>query len=139
MSERIHWAWIILIASFVTVFTAYSIRLSYGILLPVCLFGVFYAAAWPMFAAAAADFFPREATGTVLGLWTIFYGLALILAPALGGYVADLTGTFIWPFFLATATGVLGVVFFSRVKKHDQTYPGQGNQKKVVVKNKSML
>ena len=110
-----------------------------ALFLTVCLFGVFYAAAWPMYAAAAADFFPREATGTVLGFWTIFYGLALILAPTLGGYVADLTGTFIWPFFLATATGVLGVVFFSRVKKHDQTYPGQGNQKKVVVKNKSML
>jgi sugar phosphate permease len=34
MSERIHWAWMILMASFITVFTAYSIRLSYGLLLP---------------------------------------------------------------------------------------------------------
>ncbi|MDH4268466.1 MAG: MFS transporter, partial [Deltaproteobacteria bacterium] len=34
MSERIHWAWIIFIASSATVFIAYSIRLSYGILLP---------------------------------------------------------------------------------------------------------
>ena len=92
-----------------------------ALFLTVCLFGVFYAAAWPMYAAAAADFFPREATGTVLGFWTIFYGLALILAPTLGGYVADLTGTFIWPFFLAAATGVLGAVFFSGIKKHDPT------------------
>lgn len=34
MSKRIHWAWFVLTAAFVTVFTAYSIRLSYGILLP---------------------------------------------------------------------------------------------------------
>lgn len=105
----------------------------------VSLFGVFYAAAWPMYAAAAADFFPREATGTVLGFWTIFYGLALILAPTLGGYVADLTGTFTWPFLLAAATGVLGAVFFSKVKKYDQTYQGQGSEKKVLGKNKSMV
>ena len=72
MSERIHWAWIILIASFVTVFTAYSIRLSYGILLPVCLFGVFYAAAWPMYAAAAADFFRAKLPGS--GEWSFFQG-----------------------------------------------------------------
>jgi MFS family permease len=92
-----------------------------------------------MYAAAAADFFPREATGTILGFWTIFYGLALILAPTLGGYIADLTDTFIWPFFLAAATGILGAVFFSMVKKNEQTYQGQGKEKRVVGKNKSML
>ncbi|RPJ43814.1 MAG: MFS transporter, partial [Deltaproteobacteria bacterium] len=31
---RIHWAWVILAASFLTVFTTYSIRLSYWILMP---------------------------------------------------------------------------------------------------------
>lgn len=98
----------------------------------VSLFGVFYAAAWPMYAAAAADFFPPEATGTVLGFWTIFYGLALILAPTLGGYLADLTGTFIWPFLLAAATGVLGAIFFSMVKKYDQNYERQESEKRVV-------
>ncbi|MDI6753583.1 MAG: MFS transporter [Thermodesulfobacteriota bacterium] len=109
-----------------------------SLFLTVCLFGVFYAAAWPMYAAAAADFFPREATGTVLGFWTIFYGLALILAPTLGGYVADLTGTFIWPFFIAAAAGFLGAAFFSGVKKYDEPFPEKSN-KKVASKNISML
>jgi len=85
-------------------------------LLPaVCIFGVFYAAAWPVYAAAAADFFPPGATGSVLGFWTIFYGLGLILSPALGGYVADLTGTFTWSFLMAAITGALATFFLFRI------------------------
>jgi sugar phosphate permease len=34
MTSRIHWAWVILIVSFVTIFTNHSIRASYGILMP---------------------------------------------------------------------------------------------------------
>lgn len=135
MSERIHWAWIILIASFVTVFTAYSIRLSYGILLPEMIVSL-------------------KITKAQAGVIASSFYLAYTIFSPLLGFLVDRfdarkllvlfcfimgVGTFIWPFFLAAATGVLGVIFFSRVKKPDQTYPGQGNQKKVVVKNKSML
>jgi MFS family permease len=87
------------------------------LLLAVSFFGIFYAAAWPMYAATAADFFPRQATGSVLGFWTIFYGIGLILAPTLGGYIADVTGTFIWSFFMAAIAGGLGTFFFSRLKR----------------------
>lgn len=71
-------------------------------LLPaVCIFGVFYAAAWPMYAAAAADFFPSGATGSVLGFWTIFYGLGLSLSPTLGDTLPTsrvlLPGLSSWP------------------------------------------
>jgi sugar phosphate permease len=83
----------------------------------VCIFGIFYAAAWPMYAAAAADFFPAGSTGSVLGFWTIFYGIGLILSPTLGGYIADLTGTFTWSVLLAAATGALAAFFISRIKK----------------------
>jgi sugar phosphate permease len=34
MTPRIHWAWINFAVSFLTVFTTYSTRLSYGILMP---------------------------------------------------------------------------------------------------------
>jgi sugar phosphate permease len=83
-----------------------------------CVFGVFYAAVWPMYAAAAADFFPREATGTVLGFWTIFYGVSLALSSALGGYIADQTGTFRYSFWVAIFTGCLAVLFFLPVKRY---------------------
>lgn len=83
----------------------------------VCMFGVFYAAAWPMYAAAAADFFPVRATGSVLGFWTIFYGFSLVLAPALGGYIADVTGTFTHSFAAGIGTGVLATFFLLPVRK----------------------
>ena len=91
---------------------------NWAALLPaVCVFGVFYAAAWPTYAAAAADFFPPGTTGSVLGFWTIFYGLGLILSPALGGYVADLTGSFTWSFLMAAVTGALATFFLLRIAK----------------------
>ena len=87
----------------------------------VCIFGVFYASAWPMYAAAAADFFPGETTGSILGFWTIFYGVSMVLAPAVGGYIADITGTFIYSFFTAVGSGVLATLFFFPVKKFQKS------------------
>lgn len=86
----------------------------------VCLFGVAYASIWPMYAAAAADFFPREVTGSVLGFWTIFYGLSLVLAPVVGGYIADFTGTFFYSFLTGTISGGLATIFFLPVKKFEE-------------------
>ncbi len=85
--------------------------------LAISLFGVFYASAWPMYAAAAGDFFPRQATGSVLGFWTIFYGFALVLAPAVGGYIADLSGTFTYSFAAGLGTGVLATLFLLPIRK----------------------
>jgi len=91
---------------------------NWAFLLPaVGLFGVFYAAAWPMYAAAAADFFPPGATGSVLGFWTIFYGVGLTLSPSLGGLIADLTGTFTWSFLTAAMTGALATFFLFWITK----------------------
>lgn len=87
------------------------------LLVTVCLLGFFYSAIWPLYAAAAADFFPAGATGSVLGFWTVFYGIALIVAPALGGYIADLTGTFVYSFLLASVAGGLAAFFLSGVKR----------------------
>lgn len=99
-----------------------------ALLTTVCIFGFFYAAAWPMYAAAAADFFPPEATGSVLGFWTIFYGLGLILAPILGGYIADLTGTFTQSFLVAAVAGALGTFFFSRIKRAGDIHENRENE-----------
>jgi sugar phosphate permease len=83
----------------------------------VSVYGVFYASVWPMYAAAAADFFPREATGTVLGFWTIFYGFSLALAPVGGGYIADVTGTFNYSFLAGAISGCLATLFLLPLKK----------------------
>jgi sugar phosphate permease len=85
------------------------------LLIMVSIFGIFYAAVWPLYGAVAGDFFPSGTTGSVLGFWTIFYGLGLVLAPMLGGYIADFTGTFRWSFLVALGTGILSTLFFSRI------------------------
>jgi MFS family permease len=53
-----------------------------------------------MYAACSRDYFPKEFTGTVLGLMTIFYGIGMMISPVLTGYLADVTGTFKWSFAL---------------------------------------
>jgi len=80
-------------------------------------FGIFYAAVWPVYAAVAADLFPPAAIGSVIGLWTVFYGLSVVLAPVLGGYLADTTGTFVFSFLTASACGCLAALFLLPVKK----------------------
>jgi MFS family permease len=79
-------------------------------------FGVFYAAVWPVYASLAAEIFPAGATGSVIGFWTVFYGLSVVLAPALGGYIADTTGTFVYSFLTAAASGCLATLFLLPVK-----------------------
>ena len=82
-----------------------------------CLFGIIYASIWPMYAAAGADFFPPGTTGSVLGFWTIFFGIGLILAPTVGGWIADLSGSFVKSFLVAAATGVVAAFFITRIRK----------------------
>jgi MFS family permease len=83
----------------------------------VCLYGVIYTSTWPMYAAAAADFFPPGTTGSVLGFWTIFFGVGLILAPMVGGWIADLSGSFVQSFLAASGTGVVAAFFITRIRK----------------------
>jgi sugar phosphate permease len=80
-------------------------------------FGIFYMGVWPVYAALAAEFFPAGATGSVIGFWTIFYGLSVVLAPAVGGYLADATGTFVYSFLTAAVSGGLATLFLLPIKK----------------------
>jgi len=81
-----------------------------------CLYGVIYTATWPMYAAAGADFFPPGTTGSVLGFWTIFFGLGLVLAPAVGGWIADSSGSLVQSFLVAAGTGVVAAFFITRIR-----------------------
>ncbi len=83
-------------------------------------FGVIYGAIFPMVAASARDYLPREATGTVLGLLTIFYGIGAMVAPIVTGYLADVTGTFRWSFSLGAFAALLAcllIAFLERKKE----------------------
>jgi MFS family permease len=70
------------------------------LMLGIGWFGILYGGIFPLVAACGRDYFPREVTGTILGLLTIFYGAGAMTTPVVTGSLADLTGTFRWPFGL---------------------------------------
>jgi sugar phosphate permease len=70
-------------------------------------FGFIYGPIWPMYAACARDYFPKEVVGTVIGLLTLFYGIGAMVGPIVGGHLTDLMGTFRWSFGM----GALAALF----------------------------
>ena len=72
--------------------------------------GIGCSACWAMYAACASDFFSREAAGGIIGLWTVYLGIGLMLSPLLAGWIADATGTLMWSFLIAAAGGVASLL-----------------------------
>jgi MFS family permease len=73
----------------------------------------------PAYAACSSDYFPREVTGTVIGLWTICLGIAAIISPILGGYVADMMGSFFWSFIIGFIVAVVGALTIFMLQKEN--------------------
>jgi sugar phosphate permease len=87
------------------------------LMVAVGCFGFLYGPIWPMYAACARDYFPKEVTGTVFGLMTIFYGIGMMVSPVLTGYLADVTGTFKWSFGLGAFISFMGAFLIGVLKK----------------------
>ncbi len=67
------------------------------------LFAGCYGATFPIYGACAGDYFPREAMGTVAGLWTPFYGSGAILTHWVTGMLRDATGSYAVAFGIGAA------------------------------------
>jgi MFS family permease len=63
-----------------------------------------------MYAAAASDYFSRESSGTIVGLWTVFLGIGSVISPIISGWLADTTGTIAWSFGLGAAVAAVTLV-----------------------------
>lgn len=87
------------------------------LMLGVGCFGFLYGPIWPMYAACARDYFPKEITGTVFGLMTIFYGIGMIISPVLTGYLTDVIGTFKWSFALGGFISFAAASLIGSLKK----------------------
>lgn len=87
------------------------------IMVAVAWFGFLYGAVFPVIAACARDYFPKEVTGTALGLLTVFYGIGAMSTPILTGYLADVTGTFRWSFGLGALTALVAAVVTAFLEK----------------------
>jgi OFA family oxalate/formate antiporter-like MFS transporter len=102
---------IMMLASFAIMIgcTGFAFGHSWVLFVMACIFGVGYGACWSMYAACAADYFSKAASGAILGLWTVYLGAGLIIAPVIAGWTADASGTLKWAFIIAAAAG-LGTV-----------------------------
>lgn len=85
--------------------------------LGVGCFGFFYGPIFPLYAACARDYFEKEVAGTVIGLFTIFYGVGAMLGPILGGYLSDLTHTFRWTYGFGAFSALLSAIVISALRK----------------------
>ncbi|MEJ2097314.1 MAG: MFS transporter, partial [Deltaproteobacteria bacterium] len=76
-------------------------------------YSIRYGAVWPLYAAAASDFFPKNRAGSVVGIWTVFVGGGFVVAPVLGGWVIDTTGSYFWTFLMGTTSGVVSALLLT--------------------------
>ena len=68
-------------------------------------------------AAAAGDFVGPRLAPAGLGFITLFFGIGQAVAPAFGGYLADLSGSFTLPFLVAGGISLVGMVASLFLKK----------------------
>ncbi|MFC1890984.1 nitrate/nitrite transporter [Thermodesulfobacteriota bacterium] len=97
---------------------AFSTRPS--IVLFTAVFGVGYGSVWPLYAAAAQDYFTKKYAGSVIGLWTVCLGIGSIIAPVLGGWSIDKTGSFEAAFILGFICAVISVLLLLMVPRSVQ-------------------
>jgi MFS family permease len=96
------------------------LRTTWGLYAAASLYGLGYGAVWPVYAAAASDFFSKSKTGSVVGLWTVFLGLGSIVSPVICGWTIDHTGSYIWTFLLGLLSGLVSVLILFKMLKSEK-------------------
>jgi len=86
----------------------------------VGVLAMFYGATFPIYGACAGDYFPKEVMGTVMGLWTPFYGLGAVLVHWITGALRDSTGGYNEAFLITAVMGAVAVVLMAGVGKRNR-------------------
>jgi MFS family permease len=85
------------------------------------LVGFGFGAVWPVYAAAAIDFFPKSVAGSVIGLWTFFLGIGSIISPIVCGWSIDFTGSYTWAFNIGFGVAMISVALLLPLFKYSTT------------------
>jgi sugar phosphate permease len=93
------------------------IKAPFGFYLSAILFGLTAWSVPTIMAAAAGDFVGPRLAPAGLGFITLFFGIGQAAAPAIGGYLADLSGSFTLPFLAAGGVSLVGMVAALFLKK----------------------
>lgn len=78
------------------------------------VFGMAYGGTMPLYAVLARSSFPPQIMGSVLGALTLCSSLGMALGPAVGGWLYDRYGTYVWLYAGSLAVGLaaVAVAFF---------------------------
>ncbi len=86
------------------------IRVEIGFYLSAIIFGITAWSVPTIMAAAAGDMVGGRLAPAGLGFITLFFGIGQALGPAVGGYIADLTHSFMGAFMLAGGVSLVGMI-----------------------------
>ena len=89
----------------------------FAIYLSMAIFGFGYGPLWALYGVCATDYFSKGSAGFIVGFWTLFLGIGFILSPIIAGWIADVTGMFMWSFILAMSTAVVSMFLLFLVGK----------------------
>lgn len=125
LSDRVGRIQIMMLSSLLIMVGCAGATLSRGLLLFVmsAIFGVGYGVCWSMYAACAADYFTPEASGAIIGLWTVYLGVGLIASPVIAGWAADRSGTLKWGFVIAAAAALGTILALAPLYKKGRSQP----------------
>lgn len=85
------------------------------------IYGLGFGAIWPMYGAAGSDFFRRDLTGSVVGLWTLFLGVGSVVSPIICGRIIDTTGNYTGVFLLGgISMGISVLLLVPLLKKRSR-------------------
>jgi len=93
------------------------IKVKFGFFLSAILFGLTAWSVPTIMAAAAGDFVGPRLAPAGLGFITLFFGIGQALGPALGGFLADASGSFTLPFVVAGVISLTGMILSFYLKK----------------------
>lgn len=83
-------------------------RMAVTLYLSAVLFGLCAWSIASIMAAASGDYVGRHLASACLGFVTLFFGVGQALGSAVGGYIADVSGSFVWAFVLAALVSLMG-------------------------------
>ncbi|MEE9444721.1 MAG: YbfB/YjiJ family MFS transporter, partial [Cocleimonas sp.] len=90
-----------------------------GVMLSGLLFGATFIGIVSLMLTMVGKFFPTK-PAKPMGKLTLSYGVAQIAAPAMAGAVAETTGSYMMPLFMASGVMVIGMVLLVILFFHDR-------------------
>jgi sugar phosphate permease len=83
----------------------------------VGLMSFFFGAVFPLYGASAGDYFPKHMMGTIMGVWTPFYGLGAVMVHWITGVLRDTQGNYLHAFIVCAVSAFMAFLLMLPVKK----------------------